>query len=62
MPCFEGCVAGGLCDHGGHVSPQISWLLQVSMGTTPTETLSVAGNIFVGQVRSWAGDPAPKPP
>lgn len=31
------------------------------MGTTPTETLSVAGNIFVGQVRSWAGDPAPQP-
>ncbi|KFO80866.1 Sodium/nucleoside cotransporter 1, partial [Cuculus canorus] len=28
---------------------KISWLLQVSMGTTPTETLSVAGNIFVGQ-------------
>ncbi|NXS70250.1 S28A1 protein, partial [Pandion haliaetus] len=27
---------------------KISWLLQVSMGTTPTETLSVAGNIFVG--------------
>lgn len=31
------------------------------MGTSPTETLSVAGNIFVGQVRSWAGDPAPQP-
>ncbi|KAK2524638.1 sodium/nucleoside cotransporter 1 [Columba guinea] len=28
---------------------KISWILQVSMGTTPTETLSVAGNIFVGQ-------------
>ncbi|XP_010080453.1 PREDICTED: sodium/nucleoside cotransporter 1-like, partial [Pterocles gutturalis] len=28
---------------------KISWLLQASMGTTPTETLSVAGNIFVGQ-------------
>ncbi|NXI68598.1 S28A1 protein, partial [Anseranas semipalmata] len=28
---------------------KISWLLQVSMGTTATETLSVAGNIFVGQ-------------
>ncbi|NXP21427.1 S28A1 protein, partial [Scytalopus superciliaris] len=27
---------------------KISWLLQISMGTTPTETLSVAGNIFVG--------------
>lgn len=31
-------------------SLQISWLLQVTMGTTATETLSVAGNIFVGQV------------
>lgn len=30
------------------------------MGTTPTETLSVAGNIFVGQVRLWAGDPDPQ--
>lgn len=29
---------------------QISWLLQITMGTSPTETLSVAGNIFVGQV------------
>lgn len=51
--------ARSLCQHGGLVFPQISWLLQVSMGTTPTETLSVAGNIFVGQVRSWAADPAP---
>ncbi|NWU08162.1 S28A1 protein, partial [Cephalopterus ornatus] len=31
---------------------KISWLLQVSMGTTPTETLSVAGNIFVGQTEA----------
>uniref|UniRef100_A0A8V0ZPT4 Solute carrier family 28 member 2 n=1 Tax=Gallus gallus TaxID=9031 RepID=A0A8V0ZPT4_CHICK len=31
---------------------QISWLLQVSLGTTPTETLSVAGNIFVGQTEA----------
>ncbi|XP_071669798.1 sodium/nucleoside cotransporter 1-like isoform X2 [Patagioenas fasciata] len=31
---------------------QISWVLQVSMGTTPTETLSVAGNIFVGQTEA----------
>ncbi|NXA33052.1 S28A1 protein, partial [Eudromia elegans] len=31
---------------------KISWLLQVSMGTTATETLSVAGNIFVGQTES----------
>lgn len=31
---------------------KISWLLQVSLGTTPTETLSVAGNIFVGQTEA----------
>lgn len=49
-----------LCEHSGFVFPQISWLLQVSLGTTPAETLSVAGNIFVGQVRLVAGDPAPK--
>lgn len=61
VPCFMGWVAGCLCEHGGLVFPQISWLLQVSMGTTPTETLSVAGNIFVGQVRSWAGNPSPQP-
>lgn len=48
------------CEHSGFVFPQISWLLQVSLGTTPTETLSVAGNIFVGQVRLVAGDPTPK--
>ncbi|XP_077424597.1 sodium/nucleoside cotransporter 1 [Vanacampus margaritifer] len=28
---------------------KISWIMQVTMGTSPTETLSVAGNIFVGQ-------------
>ncbi|NXC38563.1 S28A1 protein, partial [Penelope pileata] len=31
---------------------KISWVLQVSLGTTPTETLSVAGNIFVGQTEA----------
>ncbi|XP_062481770.1 sodium/nucleoside cotransporter 1-like isoform X6 [Pezoporus occidentalis] len=31
---------------------KISWILQVSMGTTSTETLSVAGNIFVGQTEA----------
>ncbi|NWJ12237.1 S28A1 protein, partial [Crypturellus undulatus] len=31
---------------------KISWVLQVSMGTTATETLSVAGNIFVGMTES----------
>lgn len=29
---------------------QISWIMQITMGTSPTETLSVAGNIFIGQV------------
>lgn len=29
---------------------KISWVMQVTMGTSSTETLSVAGNIFVGQV------------
>lgn len=32
------------------LSMQISWLMQITLGTSPTETLSVAGNIFVGQV------------
>lgn len=32
------------------LSTQISWVMQITMGTSPTETLSVAGNIFVGQV------------
>ncbi|KAG9489674.1 hypothetical protein GDO78_005559 [Eleutherodactylus coqui] len=31
---------------------KISWILQVTMGTTATETLSVAGNIFVGQTEA----------
>ncbi|XP_044516096.1 sodium/nucleoside cotransporter 1 [Gracilinanus agilis] len=31
---------------------KISWLMQVTMGTTATETLSVAGNIFVSQTES----------
>ncbi|XP_021120527.1 sodium/nucleoside cotransporter 1 isoform X6 [Heterocephalus glaber] len=29
---------------------KISWLMQITMGTTATETLSVAGNIFVSQI------------
>jgi len=29
---------------------KISWVMQLTMGTSSTETLSVAGNIFVGQV------------
>lgn len=32
---------------------QISWIMQITMGTSPTETLSVAGNIFIGQVPVW---------
>ncbi|XP_078541075.1 sodium/nucleoside cotransporter 2 [Lissotriton helveticus] len=31
---------------------KIAWLMQVTMGTTATETLSVAGNIFVGQTEA----------
>ncbi|XP_041073922.1 sodium/nucleoside cotransporter 1-like [Polyodon spathula] len=31
---------------------KIAWLMQVTMGTSPTETLSVAGNIFVGQTEA----------
>jgi len=33
---------------------QIAWLMQVTMGTSATETLSVAGNIFVSQVGTAA--------
>ena len=36
---------------------QISWLMQITMGTTATETLSVAGNIFVSQVGTAASCP-----
>ncbi|XP_076130483.1 sodium/nucleoside cotransporter 1-like [Alosa pseudoharengus] len=31
---------------------KISWVMQVTMGTTATESLSVAGNIFIGQVEA----------
>ncbi|XP_065139182.1 sodium/nucleoside cotransporter 1 [Paramisgurnus dabryanus] len=31
---------------------KIAWVMQVTMGTSPTETLSVAGNIFVGQTEA----------
>ncbi|XP_076847210.1 sodium/nucleoside cotransporter 1 isoform X2 [Brachyhypopomus gauderio] len=31
---------------------KISWIMQVTMGTSPTESLSVAGNIFVGQTEA----------
>ncbi|KAJ8247898.1 hypothetical protein GJAV_G00251830 [Gymnothorax javanicus] len=41
---------------------KIAWVMQITMGTSPTETLSVAGNIFVGQteapllIRPYLGD------
>uniref|UniRef100_A0A8C4TJW7 Sodium/nucleoside cotransporter n=1 Tax=Erpetoichthys calabaricus TaxID=27687 RepID=A0A8C4TJW7_ERPCA len=31
---------------------KIAWLMQISMGTSATESLSVAGNIFVGQTEA----------
>ncbi|XP_061781207.1 sodium/nucleoside cotransporter 1 isoform X2 [Nerophis lumbriciformis] len=31
---------------------KISWVMQITMGTSPTETLSIAGNIFVGQTEA----------
>uniref|UniRef100_A0A3Q4N2V4 Solute carrier family 28 member 1 n=1 Tax=Neolamprologus brichardi TaxID=32507 RepID=A0A3Q4N2V4_NEOBR len=31
---------------------KISWVMQITMGTSSTETLSVAGNIFVGQTEA----------
>uniref|UniRef100_A0A6J0UJ95 Sodium/nucleoside cotransporter n=1 Tax=Pogona vitticeps TaxID=103695 RepID=A0A6J0UJ95_9SAUR len=31
---------------------KMSWLLQITMGTAPTETLSVVGNIFVGMTEA----------
>ncbi|KAK9516695.1 hypothetical protein VZT92_024613 [Zoarces viviparus] len=31
---------------------KIAWCMQITMGTSPTETLSVAGNIFVGQTEA----------
>ncbi|XP_074091420.1 sodium/nucleoside cotransporter 2-like [Macrotis lagotis] len=31
---------------------KIAWLLQITLGTTATETLSVAGNIFVGMTEA----------
>ncbi|XP_061534135.1 sodium/nucleoside cotransporter 1 [Phycodurus eques] len=31
---------------------KISWFMQITMGTSPTETLSVAGNIFIGQTEA----------
>ena len=35
------------------VISKISWVMQVTMGISAAESLSAAGNIFVGQVRMW---------
>ena len=32
------------------VIKKIAWLLQVTMGTSPAESVNAAGNIFIGQV------------
>jgi len=29
---------------------KVAWLLQVTMGTSPAESVNAAGNIFIGQV------------
>ena len=34
------------------VIKKISWLMQVTMGTSAVESLNAAGNIFVGQVKN----------
>uniref|UniRef100_A0A672I2R9 Solute carrier family 28 member 1 n=1 Tax=Salarias fasciatus TaxID=181472 RepID=A0A672I2R9_SALFA len=34
------------------VITKISWVMQITLGTSATETLSVAGNIFVGQTEA----------
>ena len=31
---------------------KIAWLMQITMGTSAAESLSAAGNIFVGQVKT----------
>ncbi|XP_018423138.1 PREDICTED: sodium/nucleoside cotransporter 1, partial [Nanorana parkeri] len=51
---FFSCVMSVLYFTGimQYVILKISWLMQVTMGTTATETLSVAGNIFVGQTEA----------
>ncbi|XP_042543530.1 sodium/nucleoside cotransporter 2 [Dipodomys spectabilis] len=47
---FFGCVMSILYYLGlvQWVIQKITWVLQITMGTTATETLAVAGNIFVG--------------
>ncbi|KAM6202474.1 sodium/nucleoside cotransporter 2 [Rhynchocyon petersi] len=61
---FFGCVMSMLYYLGlvQWVVQKIAWGLQVTMGTTATETLAVAGNIFVGMteapllIRPYLGD------
>ncbi|KAM8780979.1 sodium/nucleoside cotransporter 2 [Rhynchonycteris naso] len=51
---FFGCVMSILYYLGlvQWVVQKIAWFLQVTMGTTATETLAVAGNIFVGMTEA----------
>ncbi|XP_004709575.1 sodium/nucleoside cotransporter 2 [Echinops telfairi] len=51
---FFGCVMSILYYLGlvQWVIQKIAWCLQVTMGTTATETLAVAGNIFVGMTEA----------
>ncbi|ELV09790.1 sodium/nucleoside cotransporter 2 isoform X1 [Tupaia chinensis] len=51
---FFGCVMSILYYLGlvQWVIQKIAWFLQVTMGTTATETLAVAGNIFVGMTEA----------
>ncbi|XP_045384264.1 sodium/nucleoside cotransporter 2 [Lemur catta] len=51
---FFGCVMSILYYLGlvQWVVKKIAWFLQITMGTTATETLAVAGNIFVGMTEA----------
>ncbi|XP_043328030.1 sodium/nucleoside cotransporter 2 isoform X2 [Cervus elaphus] len=51
---FFGCVMSILYYLGlvQWVVQKIAWFLQITMGTTATETLAVAGNIFVGMTEA----------
>ncbi|XP_054420905.1 sodium/nucleoside cotransporter 2 [Pteronotus mesoamericanus] len=61
---FFGCVMSILYYLGlvQWVVQKVAWFLQITMGTTATETLAVAGNIFVGMteapllIRPYIGD------
>ncbi|NP_004203.2 sodium/nucleoside cotransporter 2 [Homo sapiens] len=61
---FFGCVVSILYYLGlvQWVVQKVAWFLQITMGTTATETLAVAGNIFVGMteapllIRPYLGD------